>query len=67
MIYNAPIPEMQFILNDVFNAEKFWQNNEQLSHLDADTVGMILEEMSKFSKNMLLPLNRTGDEEGAIY
>ncbi|ELA08557.1 acyl-CoA dehydrogenase [Moraxella macacae 0408225] len=67
MIYHAPIREMQFILNDVFDAKQFWQNNEQLSHLDTDTVGMILQEMSKFSKNVLLPLNRTGDEEGAMY
>lgn len=66
-IYNAPIRDMQFILNDVFKAEQFWQNNENLSHLDSDTVNMILEEMAKFSKNVLLPLNRTGDEEGASY
>ena len=66
-VYNAPIRDMQFILNDVFKAEEFWQNNQQLSHLDNDTVSMILEEMSKFSKNVLLPLNRTGDEEGATY
>ncbi len=67
MIYNAPIREMQFILNDVFKAEQFWQDNPALSHLDGDTVNMILEEMSKFAKNVLLPLNRTGDEEGAVY
>lgn len=66
-IYNAPIRDMQFILNDVFKAEQFWQNNDNLSHLDSDTVNMILEEMAKFSKNVLLPLNRTGDEEGAVY
>ena len=28
---------------------------------------MILEEMSKFAKNTLLPINRSGDEEGAQY
>ena len=66
-IYNAPIQEMKFILNDVFNATDFWQKNDQLAHVDSDTVNMILEEMSKFAKNTLLPLNRTGDEEGAQY
>lgn len=65
--YNAPIQDMKFILDDVFNAADFWQNNAQLAHVDGDTVNMILEEMSKFAKNTLLPLNRSGDEEGAQY
>lgn len=66
-VYNAPLDDMRFILNDVFNASTFWQNNENLAHVDLDTVNMILEEMAKLSKNVLLPLNRTGDEEGATY
>lgn len=66
-VYNAPIQDMQFILHDVFNASEFWQSNEQLAHVDSDTVNMILEEMAKFSKNVLLPINRSGDEEGASY
>ena len=65
--YNAPLQDMKFILNDVFNAEQFWQNNERLAHVDSDTVNMVLEEMAKFAKNTLLPLNRSGDEEGAQY
>lgn len=66
-VYNAPLDDMRFILNDVFDANSFWQANENLNHVDLDTVNMILEEMAKLSKNVLLPLNRTGDEEGAKY
>ena len=66
-IYNAPLADMKFILNDVFNAEQFWQNNENLAHLDAATAEAILEEMAKFAQNVTLPINRSGDEEGAIY
>ncbi|RYL25971.1 acyl-CoA dehydrogenase C-terminal domain-containing protein [Acinetobacter piscicola] len=66
-IYNAPLADMRFILNDVFNAEQFWQANENLAHLDAATAEAILEEMAKFAQNVTLPLNRTGDEEGAHY
>lgn len=36
-IYNAPLADMRFILNDVFNAEQFWQANENLAHIDAAT------------------------------
>ncbi|MDN5512727.1 acyl-CoA dehydrogenase C-terminal domain-containing protein [Acinetobacter sp.] len=64
-IYNAPLADMKFILNDVFNAEQFWQANENLAHIDAATAEAILEEMAKFAQNVTLPLNRTGDEEGA--
>ncbi|WP_407308085.1 acyl-CoA dehydrogenase C-terminal domain-containing protein [Acinetobacter sp.] len=64
-IYNAPLADMKFILNDVFNAEQFWQANENLAHVDAATAEAILEEMAKFAQNVTLPINRTGDEEGA--
>ena len=66
-IYNAPLADMKFILNDVFKAEQFWQANEKLAHVDAATAEAILEEMAKFAQNVTLPLNRTGDEEGAKY
>ena len=66
-IYNAPLADMKFIINDVFNAEQFWQSNEKLAHVDAATAEAILEEMAKFAQNVTLPLNRTGDEEGATY
>ena len=41
-IYNAPLADMKFILNDVFNAEQFWQANENLAHVDAATAEAIL-------------------------
>lgn len=66
-IYNAPLTDMKFILNDVFQAEQFWQSNENLAHVDAATAEAILEEMAKFAQNVTLPLNRSGDEEGATY
>ena len=46
-VYNAPLTDMRFILNDVFKAPEFWQNNESLAHVDIETVDMILEEMAK--------------------
>ena len=63
-IYNAPLKDMDFILNDVFKAEQFWQSTEGLAHLDQATANAILEEMAKFSKNVILDLNRSSDEEG---
>ena len=34
-IYNAPLEDMRFILNDVFHVEDFWQSTEDLNFLDA--------------------------------
>ena len=66
-VYNAPLNDMRCILNDVFKAHELWQNNDSLAHVDMETVDMILEEMAKLSKNVLLPINRSGDEEGAVF
>ncbi|WP_182406359.1 acyl-CoA dehydrogenase C-terminal domain-containing protein [Psychrobacter sp. GP33] len=66
-VYNAPLNDMRFMLTDVFKAPEFWQNNANLSHVDMETVDMILEEMAKLSKNVLLPINQSGDEEGATF
>jgi alkylation response protein AidB-like acyl-CoA dehydrogenase len=63
-IYKAPLRDMRFVLNEVFNANTFWQSNPALSHVDSDTVSAILEEMAKVSENVLAPINRSGDEEG---
>ncbi|WOE33318.1 MULTISPECIES: acyl-CoA dehydrogenase C-terminal domain-containing protein [unclassified Acinetobacter] len=63
-IYNAPLKDMEFILNDVFQAETFWQGNQDLAHLDMATANAILEEMAKFAKNVILDLNRSADESG---
>ncbi|OAV24002.1 acyl-CoA dehydrogenase C-terminal domain-containing protein [Moraxella catarrhalis] len=65
--YTAPLDEMRFTLKEVFHAPKFWANTDRLSHVDEQTVDMILDEMAKFATEVLLPLNQSGDEEGAKY
>jgi acyl-coA dehydrogenase-like len=65
--YTAPLDEMCFTLKEVFHAPKFWANTDRLSHVDEQTVDMILDEMAKFATEVLLPLNQSGDEEGAKY
>ncbi len=66
-LYKAPLRDMRFVLDEVFDANAFWQANPALSHVDLDTVNAILEEMAKFSENVLLPINRSGDEEGCTF
>ncbi|MFB2539028.1 MULTISPECIES: acyl-CoA dehydrogenase C-terminal domain-containing protein [unclassified Acinetobacter] len=66
-IYKAPLQDMQFLLKDVFDADSFWQSQQKLAHVDVATAEAILEEMAKFAENVTLPLNRSGDEQGASY
>lgn len=67
LTYTAPLDEMRFVLKEVFDAPSLWQNTPALSSMDGDTVDMILDEMAKFSQEVLLPINQSGDNEGATY
>ncbi|HQQ62743.1 MAG TPA: acyl-CoA dehydrogenase family protein [Pseudomonadales bacterium] len=65
MQYNAPLQHMRYLLNDVFNAEKHWVEMPFFASIDAGTVDAILEEGAKLCSEVIAPLNRSGDEEGA--
>ena len=66
-IYNAPVKDMQFLLTEVFDAPSMWKNFDAIKHIDLETVNLVLDELAKFTKNVLLPLNRSGDEEGVAF
>lgn len=66
--YKAPITDMQFVLYDVFKADQLWSQWSEITELvDRDTADAILEEASKLSSNLLVPINRSGDEEGVTW
>ncbi|MGE3770038.1 MAG: acyl-CoA dehydrogenase C-terminal domain-containing protein [Bdellovibrionales bacterium] len=65
-IYKAPIRDMNFVLFEVLGAEVL----AQLPGYEEATPDMftaVLEEAGKVAEEVLLPLNRTGDEEGCTY
>ena len=66
MIYNAPIKEMMFLVNDWIGMDRLTAlpGNEDV---DAEVLEAILEEAGKFCSNELLPINRQGDEVGATF
>ena len=65
-VYKAPIKDIQFVLNEVIDVAKL---AKLPGYEDAtpDTIHAIVEEAAKLCENVLLPLNRTGDEEGCHY
>lgn len=66
MIYNAPVKDMMFLVDE-------WLGVENISALpghedfDRDILEAILEEAGKFCSTEILPLNRDGDEHGAVF
>lgn len=66
--YQAPLRDMRFLLNEVFDAPALWASLPALSEVvDPDTADAILEEAGKIASGVLAPLNREGDEEGSHW
>jgi len=67
-VFNAPLRDMRFVLHEVFDAPALWARLPALAEkVDAATADAILEEAAKVTTQLLAPLNRSGDEEGAQW
>ena len=62
--YKAPIQDFEFLLRDVFDMDAFWAGMEDTQQFTVDDALVIYDEAARFVANTLLPLNRSGDEEG---
>ncbi|HWV08980.1 MAG TPA: acyl-CoA dehydrogenase C-terminal domain-containing protein [Pseudomonas sp.] len=66
--YKAPLRDMRFVLNEVFEVSKLWAELPALAEVvDEDTANAILEEAGKITAGVVAPLNRSGDEEGCSW
>ncbi len=66
--YQAPLRDMRFVLNEVFEVSKLWAELPALAEVvDAETASAILEEAGKVTAGSIAPLNRSGDEEGCSW
>jgi alkylation response protein AidB-like acyl-CoA dehydrogenase len=65
--YKAPLDDMRFVLNEVFEAEKLWASMPATAEVTRDLADAILDEAGKMVEGLLLPLNRSGDEEGCQW
>ena len=67
MSYKAPLEDMNFLLNQVFNIQESLNGIDAFADFDSELYSAILEEAAKFSENVLFPINREGDEEGCGF
>jgi alkylation response protein AidB-like acyl-CoA dehydrogenase len=65
--YKAPIADIKFLIEDVFNYYDHYKKYEEFEEASPDLVDAILQECAKFSENELLPLYQSGDKEGCHF
>ncbi|MAP31152.1 MAG: acyl-CoA dehydrogenase [Marinobacter sp.] len=66
--YQAPLRDMRFVLNEVFDAPALWASLPKIAeNVDPDTADAILEEAGKITSGVLAPLNREADEQGCKW
>ncbi|MCX7078312.1 MAG: acyl-CoA dehydrogenase family protein, partial [Pseudomonas sp.] len=66
--YKAPLRDMRFVLNEVFEVSRLWAQLPGLSEvIDEETAAAILEEAGKISAAVVAPLNRSSDEQGCTW
>src|SRR3954452_16422859 len=61
--YKAPVDEVMFLLNDVFQIARY-NNLPGFAEASPDLIEAILTEAAKLCEEVVQPLNRVGDEEG---
>ncbi|MFZ4406033.1 MAG: acyl-CoA dehydrogenase C-terminal domain-containing protein [Paracraurococcus sp.] len=63
--YTAPLRDMRFVLTELAGTERL-RALPGCEDIGPDLVEPVLEEAAKFCSEVLLPINRSGDEEGCV-
>lgn len=61
--YRAPLTDIQFLLKNVFQAEKIFTLMPGTEEVTDDLCTAILEEAGKMAEKLLAPINQSGDQE----
>ena len=62
--YKAPLRDMRFVLQDLLHIEKHYQSLPACEEVNEELIDAVLGEASKFSEEIVAPLNAVGDLEG---
>jgi len=65
-VYRAPVQDMLFLFNELFEVEK-QKDLPRFGELSPDLVEDILTNAGKFAEEVLQPINQSGDEEGCHF
>ena len=64
--YKAPLHDMRFVLNELFDYNEI-NRLPGYGDFTLDIADALLEEAAKVCEQVLLPVNRSGDEEGCHW
>jgi hypothetical protein len=65
--YQAPQRDIQFVMHEVLAMADHYKSVPGGEDMDAPMIDAILEEASKFSENVLAPINASGDAQGCQW
>lgn len=64
-VYQAPVQDSLFLLNSVFNIERY-NNLPGFEDVSGELLTAVLSEGAKFCEEVIQPLNQSGDTEGCV-
>ncbi|WFE71493.1 acyl-CoA dehydrogenase C-terminal domain-containing protein [Halomonas sp. M1] len=64
--YQAPLRDIRFVADEMFDYPAHYAALKNGDDASPDVVNAILEEGARFAREVLLPLNQSGDEEGCL-
>ena len=62
--YEAPLRDMRFVMERVLEAPTSWAACAAFADFDLDTADAVLTEAARFAREVMLPINASGDGEG---
>jgi len=65
--YKAPITDIKFLLEDVFDYYDHYKKYSAFEAVTPDLTDAMFQEYAKFCENELLPLYQSGDKEGCAF
>ncbi len=65
--YKAPLRDIRFLTNEVFNYPEHYKNLKSGENADPETVDMMLDSIADFASDVLMPLYQSGDAEGCHF
>ena len=65
--YRAPIRDIAFVMNDVFDYRKHYEKLFGAEYADTDLLNAVINEYAKFCESALVPLYRSSDEDGCTF
>jgi len=65
--YTPPLRDQQFVLHELLGVADHYKQMPRYAEVDADVINHVLDEAGHFCAEELLPINRSGDEEGCFF